>query len=49
MATREGTTLKQEFAELKKDVEPEPIDTKLEAASVPKPYTAVGKLRGKKA
>ena len=56
MATHESTTLKQDIPKqkqelpgLQKDIEPEPIDTKLETASGPKPYTGVGKLRGKKA
>ena len=56
MAAHEGATLKQnispqkqELPGLQKDMEPEPFDTSLETASGPKPYTGVGKLRGKKA
>ncbi|KAI0686032.1 general stress protein 39 [Cytidiella melzeri] len=56
MSSHEGTTLKQQIPKqrqelpgLQRDMEPEPIDTSLETASDPKPYTGVGKLRGKKA
>jgi len=52
----EGTTLKQkvpaqeqDLPGLQKAMSPEPFDTSLETGSGPKPYTGVGKLRGKKA
>ena len=51
----EGSTLKQKIPKqsqdlpgLQKEMEPEPFNTKLETANGPKPYTGVGKLRGKK-
>jgi hypothetical protein len=56
MSAHEGTTLKQEIPKqkqelpgLQKEMEPDPVDTLLETGSGPKPYTGVGKLRGKKA
>ncbi|CCM03295.1 uncharacterized protein FIBRA_05423 [Fibroporia radiculosa] len=56
MTSHEGTTLKQKIPAqdqdlpgLQKDMSPEPFDTKLETDSGPKPYTGIGKLRGKKA
>jgi hypothetical protein len=55
-APHEGSTLKQHVPEqrqelpgLQKDMKPEPFDTSLETENGPKPYTGVGKLRGKKA
>jgi len=54
--SHEGTTLKQkvpaqeqDLPGLQKNMEPEPFDTSLETGSGPRPYTGVGKLRGKKA
>ena len=56
MSHHEGTTLKQKIPKqeqnvpgLQRDMEPDPFDTELETASGPRPYTGVGKLRGKKA
>ena len=54
--SHQGTTLKQNIPKqeqnlpgLQKEMQPDPIDTKLETASGPKDYIGVGKLRGKKA
>ena len=41
--------LQQDLPGVQKKMEPQPVDTLLETASGPKPYTGVGKLRGKKA
>lgn len=56
MSQHEGTTLKQDIPKqaqdlpgLQRDMKPDPFDTKLETANGPRPYTGVGKLRGKKA
>lgn len=54
--SHEGTTLKQyipkqeqDLPGLQKEMEPHPIDTKLETASGPKEHVGIGKLKGKKA
>ena len=56
MAEHEGNTLRQNIPKqqqdlpgVQKEMVPQPMDTLLETASGPKPYTGVGKLRGKKA